>query len=99
MIRKEKLDNALFALQGVLICARDLAYRSAKNGGTTVVAELADILDRAEYLPFLIASTDDETAAFRKALEAIADRHGCRTAVTRFDGDVPTGWTLSGSAS
>jgi hypothetical protein len=99
MIRKEKLDSALFALQGVLICARQLAYRCANSGGSNEVLNLVDIMDQAEHLPFLIASNDDETTTFRKALEAISNRHGCNSVVAKFDGPAPAGWSLSGSES
>ena len=99
MIRRGKLDSALFALQGVLICARQLAYRCAKSGESTEILELADMMDRAENLPFLLASGNDETTGFRSALEAIAKRHACQSVVTKFDGPAPTGWSLSGGGS
>jgi len=37
-------------------------------------AEIADVLDVAEYLPQLLAADDDRSAAFRENLEGLATR-------------------------
>ena len=79
MIRRDKFDNALYALQNVLIFARTMAYK-----GKTY-KEIANILDSAEYLPYLIANDKDETENFRNYLVSIADKHGCHSCIERFD--------------
>jgi hypothetical protein len=82
LIRKDKFDNALYALQGVLIFARKMAYENKAH------KEIADILDTAEYLPYLISNNRDETENFRNHLLDIVDKYGCHICVERFDGSV-----------
>lgn len=82
VIRKDKLDNALYALQGVLIFARKMAYENKAH------KEIADILDTAEYLPYLIFNDRDETENFRNHLLDIVDKYGCHICLERFDGSV-----------
>jgi len=86
MITPDKLPNALYALQGVLIKARQMAYNGAP--GTTI----ADILDSAETLPRFIASGTDETEKFRRCLASIAERHKCAFVLQYFDEPAPPKW-------
>ncbi len=86
MIRTDKLNNALYALQGVLIRARSLAYEGAPH------EKLATILDAAEYLPFLIASKIDETDTFRACIANVATEFSCGYVLSRFDEPAPPGW-------
>ena len=62
MIQSEKLNNALAALNAVLVTARKLAYDQRPH------KQIADVLDTAEYLPRLLADQEDRTDEFRKAL-------------------------------
>jgi hypothetical protein len=80
MIRQDKFENALYALQNVLVFARAMAYKGKAH------KDIADILDSAEYLPYLIANEKDETENFRSHLLSIADKHGCYSCIERFDG-------------
>lgn len=84
MIRPEKMRNALYALQGVLVQARDMAFRGAPG--------LADLLDTAELLPCFIASDADETDKYRQYLVEIARKHKCGYVLQRFDERVPEQW-------
>jgi hypothetical protein len=86
MIPPNQLPGALHALQGVLIKARQMAYRGAPS------MEIADILDSAEYLPRLIASEANETDQFRRCLAAIAEKHKCAFLLQRFDEPAPLNW-------
>jgi hypothetical protein len=86
MIKPEKLPNALYALHGVLIQARAMAYRGVP------AAALADILDDAELLPRLLASQVDETDKFRMYLEEMARKHQAMFVVQRFDQPAPHTW-------
>ncbi len=79
MIRQDKFENALYALQNVLVFARTMAYKGKTH------KEIADILDSAEYLPYLVVSEKDETENFRNHLLSIADKHGCHSCIERFD--------------
>ena len=95
MVRTNKNESALYALQGVLICARDLALRCAREGSSNDLQTLVEMLDRAEYLPFLLASADDQTVQFRGILREIARRHGGDFILRRFDEAAPVGWKPS----
>ena len=86
MIRPEKLPNALYALHGVLIRARKMAYDGAPG------SELADLLDAAEILPRFIASETDETDKFRQYLGHIAGKHKCLFVLQYFDEPAPPEW-------
>ncbi len=86
MIRVEKLPNALYALQGVLIRARSMAYEGAPG------REIADLLDTAEMLPRFIASETDETENFRQYLAEIAEKHKCGFVLQHFDESAPLNW-------
>jgi hypothetical protein len=86
MIAQNKLPNALHALHGVLIKARQMAYSGVPS------ATIADLLDSAEMLPRLIASEKDETHEFRRYLAAIAEKHKCAFILNYFDELTPPNW-------
>jgi hypothetical protein len=49
-------------------------------------AEVAEVLDMAEYLPLLMLEADDRTEEFRQQLADLAQRHPAfGLALTRFD--------------
>lgn len=83
MINPEKLQNAIYALHGVLIKARSLACYSKNN------QEVIAILSRAEVLATMFRANKDETIAFRKILEKIAKSHDCNFVIERFDTTKP----------
>ena len=80
MIRPEKFNGALAALQAVLIHARKLAYDGEPH------RDIADLLDSAEILPSMICSDADETERFRLQLLGIGERHRWWMPLERFDG-------------
>lgn len=86
MITPDKLPNALYALQGVLIRARAMAHEPDK------AKELAALLDYAEYLPSLMAKQTDETSNFRATLEEVGKRYQCAFVLQRFDEPAPSDW-------
>lgn len=86
MITSSKLPNALYALQGVLIKAREMAYK----GDST--ATIAAILDSAEMLPRFIASETNDTDQFRRYLVSISEKHKCAFVLQRFDEPAPAKW-------
>lgn len=86
MITPDKLPNALYALQSVLIRARVMANEPDK------AKELAALLDYAEHLPRLIARQTDETKSFRATLEEVARRYQCAFVLQRFDEAAPPDW-------
>lgn len=83
MIRSDKHDRALQAINAVLAEARFMA------GTHAAYDELVAVLDVAEYLPMLFLRADDQTDHFRATLLALAAKFP-RTglAVQHFDGDV-----------
>lgn len=87
MIRSEKMSNALYAIHTVLVLARGMAYEG--RSGT----EIAEVLDTAEYLPRLLAVSDDQTEQFRRFLVDLAGKHtSLQLAVDRFDKTAPLSW-------
>ena len=79
MIAPDKQENALAAINAVLVLARSLAY----EGNST---EVADVLDVAEYLPMLMLEPTDRTAEFREQLVGLATKRPKFTlALERFD--------------
>ena len=86
MIRPEKISNALYALQGILIHARAMASRGAAG------KELADLLDIAEVLPQFMASKTDMTDEFRQYIAEISNKHGCPFILQYFDNPTPPEW-------
>lgn len=87
MITPDKLSNALYALQGLLIRARAMA-----NNEPDKAKELAGLLDYVEYLPSLIARQTDETNTFRATLEEVGKRYQCAFVLQRFDEPAPPNW-------
>jgi hypothetical protein len=86
MISSEKLPSAYYALNGVLITARQFA----EMDGTC--DRLRMILDYAEELPRLLAAQEDETEAFRATLVEVAERFQCAFLLQRFDDPPPSKW-------
>lgn len=81
MIRPEKYENAVRALNAVLVWARQMAYEKASH------EQLAEVLDVAEELPTLLIQEDDMTDCFRDALQGLAAKYpGFGLAIERFDG-------------
>jgi hypothetical protein len=81
MIAQDKMNDALYALNAVLVHARTMAFEHAAHG------DLARVLDVAELLPMLIAENADATAQFRGHLEALVQMNaGFGFALERFDG-------------
>ena len=68
MVAPEKLQNALCALNRLLVVARLMAYERREH------SHIADVLDVAEYLPRLLASEQDESGTFREQIAALAER-------------------------
>jgi hypothetical protein len=82
MISGEKHNDALYALNGVLIHARTLAFEQAPH------QKLAKVLDIAELLPMLFLERRDATESFRGQLEALVEiDEGFTLALLRFDGE------------
>ncbi len=88
MITPEKLRNAFYAMQALLIHARFLAYKPDK------AKQVVDMLDSAEYLPWLMACQSDETVRFREVLESVSKRYGCAYILQRFDDPVPAAFDI-----
>ena len=71
MIQQEKYQNAMQALQSILVRARWMAHESK-------AVELAELLDAAEILPTYIAQPEDATEEFQASVEDISSRFpGC----------------------
>lgn len=79
MIDKNREVAALKALQNVIIRGRTMAYEKADH------AQIADLLDTAEYLAALIYDREDMTTAFRENLTILAKKHKCNMALDAFD--------------
>jgi hypothetical protein len=87
MVVNEKVGSALYALNAVLVLARAMG-QSGRSG-----AEIADVLDVAEYLPRLLAVAEDKTNEFRRFLTGLAERNSdFQLAVDRFDRATPAHW-------
>lgn len=84
MIRKGKWQNALAALNSVLVVARAMAYEKRPH------EELALVLDAAEYLPTLISRATDETEMFRATIVGLLDTDPrFNIALEKFDNHEP----------
>lgn len=80
MVKERKQRGALLALNSIFVLSRSLAHEGK-------IADLAIILDIAEYLPMLMLDPDDRTDAFREHLVDLAQRYPAFThALERFDG-------------
>jgi hypothetical protein len=81
------MEHALYALNTVLVLARHMAAAGEKG------ADVADVLDIAEYLLRLIAVVEDRTVEFREQLAGLRDKYKqFALAVDRFDGTIPPRW-------
>ena len=67
MIPPEKHENAMAAVNAVLVLARELALESR-------AADVGQVLDVAEYLSVLMLDPGDKTAEFREQLVGLAER-------------------------
>ena len=68
MIPADRMNSALYALHVLLVELRSMAFSE------TSPAVMAEILDWAEAMPFLIAQPDeDRTESFRSHLRAAAE--------------------------
>lgn len=80
MIAPEKLQNALCALNRLLVVARTMAYQRKDH------SDLAAVLDVAEYLPRLLSTETEDSDGFREQLAGLADRWPeFQSAVEKFD--------------
>jgi hypothetical protein len=80
MVDPKRINNALAAVNAVLVAARAMAYDKRPH------AELAEVLDVAEYLPRLLAEPEDRSAEFREQLAGLASKYpSFGVAVDRFD--------------
>jgi hypothetical protein len=79
MIKEEKFQNALYALQALLIQARSMAYEKVDH------KRLAELLDDAEELPQLIAVAEDKTDDFKAALTELSKQYHCPYVLQQFE--------------
>jgi hypothetical protein len=80
VIPNARQRGAFGALNAALVQLRWLAHEGVEG------AVLADLLDLLEYLPRLLADTDDRTGEFRKVLvDLVARRTEFQLALDRFD--------------
>jgi hypothetical protein len=70
MIKEEKLNNSILAVQDLIIRARNLAYQSHPT------EMLAEFLDGVEYLLALMLEKEDRTELFERFLEELCVRYG-----------------------
>ena len=81
MVSEEKLKDALYAINAVLVQARAMAFEQRPY------ETIARVLDEAEILPMLITRKDDRTDEFRSHLEELVRvDEGFVQALQRFDG-------------
>jgi len=66
MVRDDKFNSALAAINAVLVTARMMAHERRDHD------QIARVLDVAEYLPRLLADPEDRTEAFRETLVGLA---------------------------
>lgn len=78
MIAPERMNDALHAIQMLIVQARQAAFDAdAKEAGA--------LLDDAEWLPSLLRDNIDQTREFQLALEGIAQKHPqCRYILEQF---------------
>jgi hypothetical protein len=82
MIKAEKHDPALRALNAVLVWARTLAYEKATH------ERLAAVLDIAEQMPMLFLEKNDATDYYRSILVDLQASFGFSVALQRFDEEI-----------
>jgi hypothetical protein len=68
MVRAEKLHKALYAINGILVIARLMAYEKDSY------ERIAEILDVAELLPMLLRDSKDNTEFFRQMLVGCSEQ-------------------------
>jgi hypothetical protein len=87
VIRPDKTQNALYALNGILIATRAMAYDEQSH------VAIAEVLDQVEYLPRLLADNSDKTDEFRAYLVDLVTMNPRFTFVLeRFDEPAPQRW-------
>lgn len=88
MIQHPRQGNALYALNTVLVLARQMSYEEKEH------SIIADVLDVAEYLVKLIAQPEDCTNEFGEQLNTLARKYKeFRLAAERFEKDnLPVLW-------
>ncbi len=86
MIDADELGVALYALQGVLVKARNMAYKKEDY------SKIAELLDYAEELPWLLASDDNRTKEFKEAIAQIAKKFNCYYVLQSLESEAPPGW-------
>lgn len=79
MIKEEKFQNALYALQALLVQARSMAHEKVDH------QRLAELLDDAEELPRLIAVAEDKTDDFKAALTDLSEHYHCPYILQQFE--------------
>jgi hypothetical protein len=79
MIQKEKLNNALYALQALMVHARSMAHEKVDH------KLLAELLDDVEELPQLIAVPEDKTDDFKIALIDLSEQYNCPYILQQFE--------------
>ena len=87
MIRSDKFEQAVRAIQHVIIRGRTMAYQAEP------AARIAELLDHAEYLPQLILAAEDRTEIFADYLKMISEQYQCRyifTEYSRAEAGAPT---------
>ncbi len=81
MIRPDKLEQAIRAIQQVIIRGRTMAYEAEPH------KRIANLLDDAEYLPGLILIPEDRTEAFSRHLQAISEEYQLRGVFIEYSRD------------
>jgi len=84
MLKQEKLNSAILAIQDLVIRARNFAYQNYPN------EKLAEFLDDIEYLPGLILEEEDRTELFEDYLEELCTQHGFSEVFTKYKKSVKT---------
>lgn len=69
MIRPEKKQNALCALNRAIVLTRAIAYEESDFSG------IADALDVLDYMLRLLADPEEKTDLFRRCLEDIVRKN------------------------
>ena len=85
MIRPEKIESALRAINFVLVQARRMAFERESYD------TIANVLDVAELLPMLLVERADTTEEFRGCLESLVEISPSFGVVLQyFDGELHT---------
>ena len=78
MIDDNRLGNALYALQGLILKAKMWAYEGVDSD------RIARLLEQAEHVPSLIARNDHTRDTFLRFLERVSSDFDCPGVVDRF---------------